>query len=304
MTISCVTGGNGFIGSHLAHEIRNRGNIVKIADLAGVDVREPLYKSDFKNIDTVYHLAALSNIIPSIINPRDYYETNVTGTFNVLEAARLAGVKKFIYAASASCYGKSPAIPTWEQSPPSPKYPYALTKYLGEQIVMHYGEVYGMDVVSLRIFNCYGNNSLTKSAYGAMFNTFMAQKANNKPLTIIGNGEQSRDFIYVDDVVEAFILAAQHGKGIINVGTGKPTSINRIAEIVGGPKTHIPERSGEPHSIYADITRLKALGWKESVSIEQGIEKMLANIDYWKNAKIWEPENIAKETEMWEKCLG
>ncbi len=305
--IDVVVGGLGFIGSHLVSELKSRGREVKIID-AKDDIRMRLWKEVFKDVDTVYHLAALSNIIPSISHPRDYYETNVTGTFNVLEAARLAGVKKFVYAASASCYGMTldfyPEIfPAIEAMPCDPQYPYALTKYLGEQFVMHYGKVYGMDVVSLRLFNCYGPNSLTKSAYGAMFNTFLAQKAHHMPLTIVGDGTQSRDFIYVTDVVEAFILAAESGTGIINVGTGKPTSINRIAEIIGGDTIHIPERGGEPHCIYADNNRLKALGWEQKVIVEDGIAKMLENLDYWKEAKVWVPETIAQQCREWDLCL-
>lgn len=298
-----VTGSAGFIGSHLMRRLSATRDIftVDLNAAISVDIRHPI---TLPCADTIYHLAALSNIIPSITNPRDYYETNVTGTFNVLEAARLSGCKKFVYAASASCYGDK----TWEDVaegwPCNPIYPYALTKYLGEQLIMHYGKVYGMDVVSLRLFNVYGPRSLTKSAYGAMFNTFLAQKANGKPLTIVGDGTQSRDFTYVEDVVEAFILAAQSGKGIINVGTGSPAPINRIAEIIGGETISIPERGGEPHCIYANNDRLKALGWLPKVSIEQGIAKMLSNLDYWKSAKVWDPETIVVETKEWNKCLG
>lgn len=300
-----VTGGLGFIGSHLVDALKTRGRNVRVIDMHD-NIRVPLPKMLFMGIDTVYHLAALSNIIPSITHPRDYFETNVDGTFNVLEAARLAGVRKIVYAASASCYGKNvskPRKPTSENEICDPAYPYALTKYLGEQLVMHYGKVYGMNVVSLRIFNCYGQRSLTKSTYGAMFNTFLAQKANGKPLTIVGDGTQSRDFVYVDDVVEAFILAAEKGSGIYNLGTGKSTTINRVAELIGGEGIHIPERSGEPHCIYADNTKLKSLGWQPKWSIERGIGEMLENLDYWKSAKIWEPEAIEKETREWQKCL-
>jgi|SRR5581483_6458972 len=302
-----VTGSLGFIGSHLVKELVNRKHHVREIDIRygkRHDIRKKIRLPVMKDIvDTIYHLAGLSNIIPSITNPRDYYETNVTGTFNMLEAARLAGVKKFIYAASASCYGEE-GLQCHENEKCEPAYPYALTKYLGEQLVMHYGEVYGMDVVSLRIFNCYGNKSLTKNAYGAMFNTFLAQKANGKPMTIIGDGTQSRDFVYVDDVVEAFILAAKKGTGIINVGTGIATPINRICELIAGSTTNIPERGGEPHSIYADNSRLKALGWEPKVSIEQGIAKMLENLDYWRDAKVWDPEAIEKETAEWQARLS
>lgn len=307
-----VTGGKGFIGSHLTGALQKNGREVKIIDGAlgrlgkvfEPDIRKPISHDVFFGCDTVYHLAALSNIIPSITNPRDYYETNVTGTFNVLEAARLAGIKKFVYAASASCYGNNlPDRPIAETYPCNPQYPYALTKYMSEQLVMHYGKVYGMDVVSLRLFNVYGPRSLTKSAYGAMFNTFLAQKANGKPLTIIGDGTQSRDFVYVDDVVEAFIFAAEKGSGIYNVGTGVATPIKRVAEIIGGDMVSIPERPGEPYFICADNVRLYGLGWEPKVNIERGIGKMLENLDYWKEAKVWEPQAIAEETKEWVECL-
>lgn len=299
-----LTGSEGFIGGHLKKALLSTRDIFTLDLNATIpmDIRKPVLA--LGSVDTIYHLAALSNIIPSITNPRDYYETNVTGTFNVLEAARLAGARKFVYAASASCYGETPARPVHENSLCNPAYPYALTKYLGEQLVMHYGKVYGMDVVSLRLFNVYGPRSLTKSAYGAMFNTFLAQKANGKPLTIVGDGTQSRDFTYVDDVVDALILAAEKGAGIINVGTGKPTSINRVAEIIGGETVSIQERGGEPYYIYADNTKLKALGWEPKTSIEQGIANMMENLDYWKNAKVWEPDAIAEQTKEWQACLG
>lgn len=323
MTLSIVTGSNGFIGSHLVDELVNRGEQVicfdkqfdNLAHHTTSQVHKiycDVTKSDIRipKVDCIYHLAALSNIIPSISNPRDYYETNVTGTFNMLEAAQLAGVKKFVYAASASCYGISYPmkdgnfIARSEDDECFPAYPYALTKYLGEQLVMHYGKVYGMEVVSLRIFNCYGNRSLTKNAYGAMFNTFMAQKCQGKPFTVIGDGTQSRDFVYVDDVVEAFVLAAQKGTGIYNCGTGSPTSINRICEIIGGPVVNIPDRAGEPHCIYADNGKLRSLGWEPKTTIEAGIALMTHNLGYWKDAVVFSPEMIEKEVSEWQKHLA
>lgn len=313
--VHLVTGGNGFIGSHLVNELHRRHHDVWVLDKmlpsqfgkASRYIQKDISNAilDFTGVHTVYHLAALSNIIPSITDPRSYYETNVTGTFNVLEAARLAGVKKFVFAASASCYGDLP-IPygSTERDVINPQYPYALTKYLGEQLVLHYGKVYGMDVVSLRIFNCYGPGSLTKNAYGAMFNTFLAQKANGKPLTILGDGTQSRDFVYVTDVVEAFILAAEKGEGIYNVGTRVATSVGTVAGIIGGPTVNIPDRGGEPDCIYANNERLRGLGWEPKVSVEQGIAMMMENLKYWKNAKVWEPCAIEEQHKEWTACLG
>lgn len=303
--IDIVTGGCGFIGSHLVDSLRARGRDVFVIDLKSptpIDITGGMFELP-ADIDTFYHLAGLSNIIPSISHPRDYYDTNVTGTLNMLEYAMANGCKKFVYAASASCYGKS-EMPAKEEDACFAHYPYALTKYMGEQLVMHWSQVYKLPAASLRIFNAYGPRSLTKNAYGAMFNTFLAQKANGKPLTIVGDGTQSRDFIYVDDVVEAFILAAQKGSGIYNLGTGNPTTVKKVAELIGAERRRIAERGGEPHTIFADNTRLKSLGWEAKVSIEQGIGRLLENLEYWKDAKVWEPDAIAEETKEWSKWLA
>lgn len=301
-----VTGANGFLGKHLVAELERRDEHVYGWDLPdSPDIRNPV-SFPFTKVDTIYHLAGLSNIVPSIANPRDYYETNVTGTFNMLEAARLSGVKKFVYAASSSCYGMDPASPIKEDHPCNPAQPYALTKYLGEQLVMHYGKVYGghgtgMEVASLRIFNAYGPGCLTKTTCPSMLNIFLAQRANGKPLTIVGDGEQERDWVYVDDVVDAFICVAKNkeGKGIYNTGTGLPTSVKAIADIIGGPRVHIPKRGGEPNSLYCDNSKLQALGWKPKIGIEQGLEKMMENLDYWKGERVFTVDGIQEETRAW-----
>lgn len=299
--IDIVTGANGFIGKHMVAALEAKGrNVVKF-DLPA-DIRKPITLVPDK-IDTIYHFAGLSNIVPSIKNPRDYYEANTTGTFNLIEAARLAGCRKFVYAASSGCYGQNPVPPISESHSCNPHQPYALTKYLGEQIVMHYGKVYGMAVASLRIFNAYGNGCLTKTTCPSMLNIFLAQKANGKPLTIVGNGTQSRDWVYVDDAVKAFMLVAESGAGIYNLATGIPTSVNRIAEILGGDAVHVPERGGEPHCIYGNNSRLRELGWEPGVSIEEGLALMLENLDYWKNEKVFTADGIQGETAEWEKRL-
>lgn len=296
-----VFGGDGFIGKHLVTGLLKRDHIVQVADFPDIDIRKLL--TIHSPIDTIYHLAGLSNIVPSIENPRDYYETNVTGTFNILEAARLGGVKKIVYAASSGCYGQNPVSPISEDHACDPHQPYALTKYLGEQLVLHYGKVYGMDVVSLRIFNAYGNGCLTKTTCPSLLNILLAQRANNKPLTIVGDGTQERDWVYVDDVVEAFILAAERGSGVYNLGTSVPTNVNRIADVIGGERKYIPPRGGEPFTIYADNSRLKALGWSPRVSIEQGLKEMMDNLDYWKDAKVFTAEGMQEETKHWSKKL-
>ncbi len=213
----------------------------------------------FDKIDWVFHLAGLADIVPSIDNPTQYFNSNVKGTLNILESSRRANIKKLIYAASASCYGIPDKYPTNENSKINPQYPYALTKLIGEQLIFHWFKVYNMPNISLRFFNAYGPKSRTTGAYGAVFGVFLAQKLAGKPLTIVGDGNQTRDFIHVYDLVDAIIKAAQKGKHgeTYNVGNGKETSVNLIANIIGGIKVHVPKRPGEPDRSMADITKIK-----------------------------------------------
>lgn len=306
-----ITGSAGFIGSHLMDAL----SCAITLDLKlGNDIREPVDFShwgygQFGEIDTVYHLAALADIVPSIENPRDYFETNVTGTLNVLEAARKVGCKKFVYAASASCYGDDISYDfkngSNENDICNPRYPYALTKYLGEQLVMHWSRVYKIPAISLRLFNVYGLGQRTSGSYGAMFGTFLAQKVNGKPLTIIGDGKQERDFVHVSDVVDAFIKAgnSKH-QGIYNVGTGSPESIEYIAKLIGGEIVHIPKRPGEPDTTCADIKKIKCdLNWYPKVGIEDGVRELLQHLDDYKTAPLWSPEKIAEATKPWFDAL-
>ncbi|MGZ4999866.1 MAG: SDR family oxidoreductase [Methylomonas sp.] len=322
-----VTGGAGFIGSHLSRALSQQGHRVRVIDnLCGgrketiadlleqpnfefhqADIRDaeaiaPL----FADIDWVFHLAGLADIVPSIDRPRAYYETNVSGTFNVLEAARVANVKRFIYAASSSCYGIPDQFPTPETAPIRPQYPYALTKYLGEELVMHWAQLYGLPAVSLRLFNVYGPHARTTGAYGAVFGVFLAQKINHKPFTVVGDGQQTRDFTYVTDVARAFIAAAESALcgEIMNVGSGGTYSINHLVGLLGGDIEYIPKRPGEPDCTFADTDKIKAkLGWQPEVSFEQGVANMLAHIDYWKNAPLWTSASIADATADWFKYL-
>lgn len=256
----------------------------------------------FQGVERVFHLAALADIVPSIEQPEAYHRTNVDGTFHVLEAARAAGVRRFVYAASSSCYGIPDVYPTPESSPASPQYPYALTKHLGEQMVVHWGQVYGLPVVSLRLFNVYGPRARTSGTYGAVFGVFLAQKLAGQPFTVVGDGSQTRDFTFVTDVVDALVCAAdsEFSGEIMNVGSGGSYSVSRLVELLGGPAVHVPKRPGEPDCTRADTQKIeRLLGWKARVSFEQGVAIMLENIEYWRDAPVWNPESIEQATKKW-----
>jgi UDP-glucose 4-epimerase len=256
----------------------------------------------FQGAKYVFHFAGIGDIVPSIDRPVEYMSTNVQGTVQVLEAARHAGVEKVVYAASSSCYGLAEELPTTEAATIQPQYPYALSKYQGEQAVLHWNLVYRLPVNVIRIFNAYGTRSRTTGAYGAVFGVFLAQKLAGKPLTIVGDGSQTRDFLYVTDVARAFYAAAATTRigRIYNLGAGNPQSVNRLAELLGGERVHIPKRPGEPDCTWADITRIRAeLSWIPRVSFEDGVKTMLANIDYWREAPVWDPASIAEATKTW-----
>jgi UDP-glucose 4-epimerase len=261
----------------------------------------------FKNVDYVFHFAGIGDIVPSIEKPLDYMSVNVQGTVHMLECARAAGVQKFVYAASSSCYGALAAVPTIEDHPVAPCYPYALSKYQGEQAVMHWQNVYGLPVNSIRIFNAYGTRSRTSGAYGAVFGVFLKQKLAGVPFTVVGDGTQTRDFIYVSDVADAFLLAAETAltKQVWNVGAGNPQSINRLVELLGGRVEFIPKRPGEPDCTFADITKIGSdLGWGPNVTFEEGVRRMTAEIEYWRDAPLWGASSIEKETETWFRTMA
>ena len=261
----------------------------------------------FENIDYVFHFAALADIVPSIEKPDDYYQSNVNGTFNVLEACRKHNVKKIVYSASSSCYGIPNDYPTKETADIRPQYPYALTKYLGEQLVMHWCQVYDLPAVSLRFFNVYGPRSRTSGTYGAVFGVFLAQKLAGKPFTVVGDGTQTRDFTFVSDVVDATMTAAESNlRGeIINIGSDNTYSVNLLVELLGGDVVHIPKRPGEPDCTWADITKAKKLlNWHPRVGLEEGVSILLDNIDYWREAPVWDEESIATATKKWFEYLN
>jgi UDP-glucose 4-epimerase len=322
-----VTGGLGFIGSHLVDCLLGHGIQVIVLDnlatgrranleqaknnpnltIFEVDLASPpAWAHHFKGADAVFHLAALADIVPSLQKPLDYYHANVTTTAHVLEAARWQGVKKLVYVASSSCYGISKIIPTPETAPIQPEYPYALTKYLGEQLVLHWGKVYKMPVISCRLFNVYGPRSRTTGAYGAVFGVFLRQKLAGQPLTVVGDGQQTRDFTYVTDVVNALWMAATNScQGeVFNVGSGKTQPVNYLVELIGGPKTFIPKRPGEPDCTFADTSKIqRMLQWSPQVSFEQGVQRMLDVIQDWKEAPLWTPDSIQASTREWFQYL-
>lgn len=325
--IAVVTGGAGFIGSHMVDLLVERGFSVRVIDsmiggrrenlahhannpnfvLEERDIRsympgDPL----FKDAGFVFHFAGIGDIVPSIEQPLEYMSANVLGTVHILECARHANVRKFVYAASSSCYGLAD-VPTREDHPIDPRYPYALSKFQGEQAVLHWHCVYKLPVNSIRIFNAYGTRSRTSGAYGAVFGVFLRQKLAAKPFTVVGDGSQTRDFLYVTDVARAFFAAADTNVvgRIYNLGAGKPQSVNRLVELLGGEVVHVPKRPGEPDCTWADISRItRELGWQPQVSFEEGVQKIVDNIDYWSEAPLWEPNSIAKATEMWFRYMS
>jgi UDP-glucose 4-epimerase len=252
-------------------------------------------------------LAAIADIVPSIINPLEYISNNFNGTINVLESMRLNNIKRIIYAASSSCYGVTKKIPTSEIEKIQTLYPYAFSKYIAEQAIIHWADVYKIEYISLRLFNVYGPRSRTKGAYGAVMGVFLKQKLLNKPFTIVGNGNQKRDFVYVGDVVDAIVRAGNYKKcnKIFNVGGGNPQKINDLVKLLNGKKTYIPKRPGEPDITFSDNTNIKKyLKWKPKVSLKDGVSILLKNINYWKDAPLWTPSKIKSATKEWFKFLS
>src|SRR5215831_7394326 len=286
--ICVVTGGAGFIGSHMVDLLLDQGFEVRVVDnLSGghrsnlehrkgdskltchwEDIRTLEANSPiFADANYVFHFAGIGDIVPSIEKPISYMDVNVQGTVRVLECARAAKVEKFVYAASSSCYGLA-ATPTDEKHPVAPQYPYALSKYLGEQATFHWHAVYKLPVNSVCIFNAYGPRVRTTGVYGAVFGVFLRQKLAGKPYTVVGDGNQTRDFIYVTDVATAFLAAAETrvlGERF-NVGAGNPQSINRLVSILGGDVISVPKRPGEPDCTFANIHKIQTmLGWRPKV---------------------------------------
>lgn len=318
-----VTGGAGFIGSHLVERLLGDGHAVTVIDNLATGRLENLAQFNnssqlsihrvdvansteitpfFVDADWVFHMAALADIVPSIERPLEYHRANVQGTVAVLEAARSAGVRRFVYAASSSCYGLPDKFPTPETACIKPMYPYALTKYLAEQYVLHWDKIYQLPSVSLRLFNVYGPRTRTSGTYGAVFGVFLAQKLAGKPFTVVGDGTQTRDFTFVTDVADAFVRAAESEirGGVFNVGSGDTYEVNHLVHLLGGDVVYIPKRPGEPDCTYADISMIShRLGWRPQVRFEDGVRTMKESIQQWRGAPVWTPETVEEATREW-----
>ncbi len=324
-----VTGGCGFIGSHTVDKLLNEGHQVTVIDNLSCGNLRNLAQHEnnpnlkvvietiadygkiephFEGMEKVFHFAALADIVPSIVHPMEYHNSNVNGTINVLEACRKHAVGRIIYAASSSCYGLPDQFPTPETESIKCQYPYAVTKYLGEEYCMYWSQVYKMNITAMRFFNVYGPRTRTSGTYGAVFGVFLAQKINNLPYTVVGDGNQTRDFTYVSDIVDACVTASENyaiSGEKINVGSGNTYSINKLVALLEGEVIYIPKRPGEPDCTFADTRKINSiLNWKAKVSLEDGVKIMLENINYWKDAPLWEPKNIAEATKDWFKYLG
>ncbi|MFZ2803665.1 MAG: NAD-dependent epimerase/dehydratase family protein [Patescibacteria group bacterium] len=291
-----VTGGAGFIGSNLVDALVADGHHVRILDNLSTGKRERInpaaefvekdftkldeIRPAFDGIDGVFHVGALPRIPLSIDDPVGTMQANVIGTLNVMVAARDAKVKRVVYSASSSAYGSQPMMPLRPDMPANPLNPYALHKFIGEKLAEEFFRFYGLETVSLRYFNVYGPHMATEGAYVTVISHFMRQKKAGEPLTIAGDGEQTRDFTHVSDVVRANMLAMASpnvGKGeVLNVGAGEKHSVNEIAQIIGGPIVHIDARPGEARDTLADTSLTKQLiGWEPTVKFSEGLRELL-----------------------------
>ena len=294
MQKAIVTGGAGFIGSNLVDElIKQNVEVIVIDDLStgfkkNVNPKATLHVLDISRhktqieklmvgVDVVFHLAALARVQPSIEDPQTFNKVNIEGTLNVLFAAYKAGVKRVVYSASSSAYGDAKKFPTPEEYPTNPLSPYGLQKYVGEQYCKMFSEVYGLDTVSLRYFNVYGERMNLEGAYCLVLGIFAKQMLEGKPLTINNDGEQRRDFTYVGDVVEANILAATHSEPLLgdvfNIGNGNNFSVNEVADMLGGEKIY-GNKVLEPFQTLADNSKaLLKLNWDPKGDLHTWIKK-------------------------------
>jgi nucleoside-diphosphate-sugar epimerase len=293
-----VVGGAGFIGSNLVDALVARGDEVIVVDDMSTGYRRnlnpaaPLHEVDISTDsegltsalhgrEVVYLTAALARVPRSIEDPVGTHQVNVTGALRVYKAAVDAGVRRVVYSSSSSVYGDQPTLPLTEDMPPAPINPYACQKLMGEIYAQNFARIFGLETVCLRYFNVYGPRQVTEGAYRLVIGIFLDQRRRGEPLTIHGDGQQTRDFTWVGDVVRANILAAEShrvGKGEpINIGAGAEVSINRIAELIGGPVVHTPPRGFDERFKRAGIGRARdLLGWDPTVQIEEGIDRTRA----------------------------
>ena len=289
-----VTGGAGFIGTNLVSALLEKGHTVKVVDdlTAGNKNRLPaaadFYQEDIRNtdalaeifsgVDIVVHLAALPRVQFSIEEPVMVHDVNVNGTLSVLEAAKRAQVKRVVFAATSAAYGDQEVLPLSIDLPVAPKSPYALHKYIGEEYMRLWSQLFSIETVSLRFFNVYGPHLDPDGAYALVIGRFLKLAKDGQALSITGDGEQTRDFVHVLDVAEAITLAGLSdtvGKGeVLNVGSGKETSINTLAKMIGGDVVYVAPRF-EPKHTLADISQTKTLlGWEPKVGLEEGIASL------------------------------
>jgi UDP-glucose 4-epimerase len=290
-----VTGGAGFIGSHLVDALIGCGMRVRLLDNFATGRREYVntaaevidadirvgdsLKHAFEGVDSVFHTAALPRVMLSIERPVETHLVNVVGTLNVLIAARDAGVRRVVFSGSSSVYGDQPTLPLTETMTPNPLNPYALQKLAAEQYVRMFHRLYAIETLTLRYFNVYGPRMASEGAYVTVIGVFIRERLAGRPLTIHGDGTQTRDFTHVRDVARANLLAmdcAVADGRALNIGRGKNLSVNEIAAIIGGPATHQARRPGDPQDTLADLTQTRAaLGWEPEVVTEDGIRELM-----------------------------
>lgn len=290
-----VTGGAGFIGSHLVEALVGLGYMVRVidnlttgnaarvhrsAELIDADIRKPeSMESAFHDVDCVFHVAALPRVPLSIENPLETHMVNVVGTINVLQAARRLGVRRVVYSGSSSVYGEQDRMPLKETMSPNPLSPYALQKLAAEQYTRLFHRLYGMQTLSLRYFNVFGPRMATEGAYLTVISNFLQSHRAGTPLTIEGDGEQTRDFTHVRDVVRANLLAMNSAIAdgrAINVGQGRSVSVNWVATRIGGPRIYKPPRVGDIRHTLADHSMAdQILGWRPKVTTEQGLSELI-----------------------------
>ena len=322
-----VTGAAGFIGSHMVdYLLKRKFKVIGIDNLKNGNfnnikhnisnkkffflkkdiIKYKFTKKKFKKIDYIFHFAGLGDVVTSIENPSLYIEQNIIGTSKVFDVARNFNVKNMVYAASSSCYGINNKQIN-ENEKILIEHPYALSKYLGEFVLFSLAKIYGVKVNSIRIFNAYGPRVRSNSNYGAVFGVFFKQKMSRKPLTVVGDGNQKRDYIYVSDVCEAFYKCAmsKFQNQVFNLGTGKPQKIKFLVSLLKSDYVTLPWRPGEPKVTWANIKKIKKnLNWYPKVSFKKGVKLMLENIDYWRDAPLWTKSKIKKATSNWFKILN